>query len=331
MAWSKLSTLGTVAAVLVTGTIVLLLATLPVRSPGHLLNGTRVVLQSAAYGTAYSPPRPLLDRLLARLPAAWLSRLHYTLCSGPSGAVPTTAGGFYCFWLDFSSPNAESQKIGYAIADEKGFESSMVFGGFYGPYTPGGFARNHSGLSRGAGLFPRQGSRFSLRLYQQDASGRRVLVAQFPVKNLVPQRAPAWEAQPLPSSLETNGLGLTFASAQVGIPCPGPLVAPFDLQAGEWSEFRFRVTERGQPDVGWTINEIWISDATGQSIRLSGQDTGSFNGQFSRTEGDQIVCVHRWDYWSDEPAWTFRVHFEHPTRPGCWAEYVARPHFQHRP
>ena len=209
MAWSTLRKLGTVAAVLITGTIVLLLATMPMRSPGHLLNGTRVVLQSGAYGTSYSPPRPLLDRLLAHLPAAWLTRLHYTLCSGPSGAVRGAPGDIFCFWLDFSSPNAESQKIGYAIADESGFESPMVFNGHYGPYEPGGFARNHSGLIRGAGLFPRRGNSFSLRLYQQDVSGKRVLVAQFPVKNSGLRRTPACQAQPLPISQQTNGLGLT--------------------------------------------------------------------------------------------------------------------------
>jgi len=319
-----------VAAVLITGTIVLLLATMPRRNPGHLLNSTRVVLQSGAYGTSYSPPRPLLDRLLAHLPAAWLTRLHYTLCSGPSGAVRGAPGDIFCFWLDFSSPNAESQKIGYAIADESGFESPMVFNGFYGPYEPGGFARNHSGLIRGAGIFARRGNRFFLRLYQQDVSGKRILVAQFPVKNSGLRRTPAWQAQPLPISQQTNGLSLTLVSAQVGIPCPGPLVAPFDLQAGEWSEFRFQVSDKGELNAGWTINEIWISDATGQFIRISGQDVGSFNRQFSRTEGDQIVCVHRWDYWTDEPAWKFRVHFEHPTKPGCWAEYLVRPSFQLR-
>ena len=220
MAWSPFKKLGVVAAVLIASTIVYLLVAMPKRAVGRLLDGTRVVLQSAAYGTTYSPPRPLLDRLLAHLPAAWLAGLHYTVCSGPSGAVRGGAGDIFCFWLDFSGAIAESQKIGYAIADENGFESAMMFNGYYGRYTPGGFARNHSGLVRGAGLFPRGGNKFFLRLYQQDASGRRVLVAQFPVKNSAPRRARAWQAQPLPISQQTNGLGLTLVSAQVGIPCP---------------------------------------------------------------------------------------------------------------
>ncbi len=72
---------------------------------------------------------------------------------------------------------------------------------------------------------------------------------------------------------------------------------------------------------------MWISDAIGKPIRVSGEDYGSFNGQFSRTDADEIVCVHRWDLWSDEPAWKLRVHFEHPHQPSYWVEYLVRPVF----
>jgi hypothetical protein len=324
---NALKCLTLAAAVIIAGTIVLLLATR--RTAGRLLDGSRVVVQSASYGTGYSAPKPLLDRLFVPLPP--IQRvLGYSLCSGPTGPVRGGRGDIFCFWLDFSTLDAAKETIGYAIADESGFEAPMVFNGYYGPYSPGGFARNHSGLVRGAALFPRHCKRFFLRLYQQDGSGKRVLVAQFPVKNLGVQRTPVWQAQPLPINQETNGLGLTLVSAEVGLPCPEPLVRPFDLQAGAWSEFRFRVTDKGHPDAGWTINEIWISDASGQCIRISGQDNGSFNRQFSRSEGEEIVCFHRWEYWSDEPAWKFRVHFEHPTKPGCWAEFLVRPNFGHR-
>jgi hypothetical protein len=109
------------------------------------------------------------------------------------------------------------------------------------------------------------------------------------------------------------------------------LLAAYDLQAGEWSELRFRVTEQGKPSAGWTIKEMWISDAIGKPVRVSGEDLGSFNGQFSRNEGDEVTCVHHWDFWSDEPAWKLRAHFEHPAKPGCWVEYLVRPEFLSSP
>jgi hypothetical protein len=78
------------------------------------------------------------------------------------------------------------------------------------------------------------------------------------------------------------------------------------------------------------FNEIWMSDASGDRLRCSGEDLGAFNGQFSRIEGDEIVCLHRWEFWADEPAWKLSVHFEQPTNTnGCWMDYLVRPRFLH--
>jgi hypothetical protein len=324
MAWTKLKTVAVVAVAVVIGTIMFLLTTMSKQAPGRLLDGTRVVLEKVGYGTNYSPPKPMSDRLLRHLPASWLQRIKWNLGSGPSG---TADRDIFLFWLRFSSPAAADQAIGYAIADEGGFEAAMIFGGRYGAYQPSGFGTNYSGLVRGAGLFPRRSKSFRLRLYQQDGSGNLVRVAEFPIRNPGFRREPSWKPHPLPSEWQTNGLVLTLTRATVGTRPPGQVVAPYSLQAGEWSEFRFRVTEQGKPSAGWMIREMWISDAIGKPIRVSGEDAGSFNGQFSRTDGDEIVCFHHWDFWADEPAWKVRVHFEHPARPGCWAEYLVRPEF----
>jgi hypothetical protein len=292
-------------------------------SSGRLLDGTRVALEKVDYGATYSAPKPLLDRLFSHLPPSWLGRINYKPCSGPSGSADRE---IISFWLKFSRP-VIGQPIAYAIAEVNGFEAAMIFAAVYGDYQPAGFGKNHSGLVRCAGLFPRRSTSLFLRLYQLDGSGKLILVAQFPLRNLGLKNNPAWTPRPLPISQQTNGLVLTLVKAQVGTPCPGPLRAPYDLQAGQWSEFRFRVTEQGKPSAGWTIKEMWIADATSKAIRVSGEDSASFNGQFSRIEGDEIVCVHHWDFWSDEPAWKLRVHFEHPTKLGCWVEYLVRPQF----
>ncbi len=326
MEWSKVKSVGVVVAVLLlaaVGTIVFLLATAP-RRASRLLDGTWVVLEKVSFGTTYSSPQPLLDRLLRHLPASWFGRINYNLCSARAG---TADREIFTFWLKFSSPAAGTQPISYAIADGSGFEAPMIFTGFYGPYQPAGFGRKRIGLVRGAGLFPRCSKNISLRLYQPDSRGSLVRVAEFPIRNLGFTNSPAWKPLPLPIVQQTNGLTLMLVRAQVGTPCPGSLRAPFALQAGQWSELRFRVIEEGKPAAGWTIKEMWMSDGISKPIRVSGEDNGSFNGQFCRAEGEDIVCVHRWDFWTDEPAWKLRVHFEHPGKPGCWVEYLVRPEF----
>jgi hypothetical protein len=126
---------------------------------------------------------------------------------------------------------------------------------------------------------------------------------------------------------QTNGFTFALVKAEVGATPPGSLIAPYDLQAGGWSKFRFRVSAQGQPSPGWTVNEMLICDATGNRLRVSGQDSWTFSKQFSHVEGDEIVCLHRWMFWADEPAWRVRVHFEQPSNVGCWIEYLVRPKF----
>jgi uncharacterized protein YxjI len=94
---------------------------------------------------------------------------------------------------------------------------------------------------------------------------------------------------------------------------------------GEWSEFRFRVSDHGKQSSGWNVSEIWISDATGNQVRTSKEDIGSLNGTFSRIEEDEIICVHRWGFWPGEPAWKLRVRFEHEIKGDFWAEYFIKP------
>ena len=239
----------------------------------------------------------------------------------------TTAQPVLTFWLSFSSPAPESQSISYAIADEHGFEAPMVFNGLYGSYVPGGFSPRRVGLVRGAATFPHRSRRFFFRLYQRAANGERVRVAEFPVRNSWFQNSPYWKPQDVPMEYQTNGFTFALVKAEVGATPPGSLIAPYDLQAGEWSKFRFRVSAQGQPSPGWTVNEMLICDATGNRLRVSGQDSWTFSKQFSHVEGDEIVCLHRWMFWADEPAWRLRVHFEQPSNVGCWIEYLVRPKF----
>lgn len=238
----------------------------------------------------------------------------------------STRRPIFAFWLNFSSPAGASQPIGYAIADENGFEAPMIFDGPFGSWTPGGFSKGRAGLVRGAGHFPACSRKFFLRLYQQAGEGKRFRVAEFSIKNNEVQHLPTWKPQDLPTEQQTNGLAFSLVKASVGVTPPGEVLPPYDLQAGEWSEFRFRVSARDQPS-GWTINEMIIGDSAGSHVRVSAEDNGSFNSQFSRMEGDEIVCLHRWEFWSEDPAWKLNVQFERPGQSDCWIEYLARPEF----
>jgi hypothetical protein len=301
-------------------------------SAGRLLDGTQVVLQRVSYGTNYWVPKAPLEDLLGHLPASWYGKIHWTPSSGMGGA--STRPIFY-FWLNFSSPTAATQSISYAIADEHGFEVPLVFEGPYGSYTPGGFSKRHIGRVQATGTFPHRSRTFALSLYQQAANGQPVRVARFPIRNLGFENSPLWKPQELPIVYATNGFSLALVKATVGVRPPGPLAAPYSAQAGQWSEFRFRVTSQASPAAGWIINEMLIGDATGNQLRVSGEDLGAFNHEFSRLEKDEIICCHRWEFWADEPAWKLRVHFEGPADnsksysiESYWIEYLVCPQFQ---
>src|SRR5262245_20811200 len=112
---------------------------------GRLLDGTSVVLRKVSYGTNSVSPESPLERVLRRLPARYQSMIHWSPSSRRTTDSPVA---IFTFWLSFSSANAENQSITYALADENGFESQMLFTGYYGTYDPGGFSNNRSGLVR---------------------------------------------------------------------------------------------------------------------------------------------------------------------------------------
>jgi hypothetical protein len=230
------------------------------------------------------------------------------------------------FWLQYDNSDRD-KPVRYAIADENGFESTVSFNGPYFEYDRGGFGKKKIGHARSFGLLPRRASRFYLRLYQQNSQGRLERVANFPIQNVPAKDVPNWSASPLPAAQKTNGLVFTLEKAVVGILPTEKLVPPYDSFPGQWSEFRFRVSDHGNPSSGWSVNEILISDATGNQVRTSKEDVQSLNGTFSRIELDVIVCTHRWGFWPGESAWKLRVRFEHQARLDFWAEFLIKPDF----
>jgi hypothetical protein len=298
-------------------------------SPGsrsnRLLDGSLVMLESVTCGKTHVSPAAKPPGPLRLLPAQWLRSLNWD-----SGAPMTInqKSDTFVFWLRFNNSKGD-QSVRYAIADEEGFEAPIPFSGPHLNYKPTGFGKSKVGHARSFGLLPRRSRKFYLRLYQQDKNGHPVRVANFPVENTPANNVPGWIASSLPISQQTNSLVFALEKAAVGIVPPEKLVPPYDSFPGEWSEFRFRVTEHGKPSSGWNINEIWIYDATGNQLRTSKEDHWSLNGTFSRIEAGEIICTHRWAFWPGEPAWKLRVHFEHETRPAFWAEYFINPNFLH--
>ena len=210
-----------------------------------------------------------------------------------------------------------------AIAPSHRASASLSFG-FGGCLCP-----TRLGLIRGTGNFPRRSKMFFLRLYQQTQDGQRVRVADVPVRNHGYQDYPRWKPQGLPIEHQTNNFTFALVTAKVGIASPGSLLPPYALQAGEWIEFRFQVSAQGRPASGWSINEMIMWDATGNRLRVSGEDLGALTRQLSRLEQNELVCVHRWGFWADEPAWRLSVHFEQRGDWDCWIDYMVRPEFLH--
>ncbi len=291
---------------------------------GRLLDGTRVRLEQATYGTNHVSPVSLLAPWVRRLPAKWRDKLGWRWGSGRTFSSSTP---MYTFWIKQSRNPENELRVVYAIVDEHGLESPMIFNGPFDNYLPQGFGSKTMGVEIGTSVFPRKSASFFLRLYQSDGKGNRPRVAEFRVRNVAPQTASTWTARPLPLTERTNQFAFVLTKATVGGPAPGPLKGRYANCVGEWCEFRFRVTEDDRPAEGWRILEIWISEESGNQVRISGEDVGSFNGQFYRQEGDEIVCVHRWEFWADQPAWKVRVHFLKPGTRDFWAEYVVRPEF----
>ncbi len=278
------------------------------------------------------PPDAILERLLRRLPAPLLHSV--SLDVGPRPYFETR--DLFSFWLRSKQADVFQQTIGYAIADENGFEAPMILEAPHQVYQT--VFMNFGGLLRATAIFPRRSKQFFLRLYQLDEKGNRVRVGEFLIKNPVRTNYPSWTAQspPIIESADDSwrslpDLQFVLADAAVGVPAPGPVTPPSNLQAGEWSEFRFKVMDHGQTSPGWTINEIWISDATGNRVRVSALDESAFSNQFSRIENNEIVCVHRWVLWRDESAWKIRAHFQHETKQGWSAGFTVQPRFLNPP
>lgn len=324
MAWTKVKTRVLIGTAIVSIlTLAVVVVWLDSRSRiGWLLDGSEIVLENATFGKEHvSPSKPPL--YLQLLPKKWLDRLKWK--PGKASTSKQTKD-FFVFWLKMSK-SADPKTLRYAIADENGFEAPMIFDGLYADYEPSGFGTNELGLIRTPAMYPARSKKFYLRLYQQDASGALVRAANFPVAKTPSTNVPNWSPEPLPAKRETNGLTFILERAEVGLQPKVKVVPPYDSYPGAWSEFAFRVTENGKPSAGWDVHEIWIYEAKGNWIRTSKRDLWSLNGTFSRLENGNIICTHRWEFWTGEPAWKLRVRFEHPDKPDFWADYVVRPHF----
>jgi hypothetical protein len=117
---------------------------------GRLLDGSEVVLRKVSFGTNHTAPTAPLESLLCRLPAKWLETIRW---KPSSGEQRDSGHSIFTFWLEFSKPPTKTQPLGYAIADENGFEATMTFAGPYGSYSPGGFSGNRVGFIRSSGTF----------------------------------------------------------------------------------------------------------------------------------------------------------------------------------
>lgn len=123
-----------------------------------------------------------------------------TLATGPGARMtPLYVGG----------------RAGYSIVavDENGMESSDFFG-------------RASGWSVGSNLlqcwalpdFPRRSREIKVRIYNRSSQNEREeMAAEFTIPNPLATNYPAWQAGPLPVTVETNGLSVSLTKFEVGV------------------------------------------------------------------------------------------------------------------
>jgi hypothetical protein len=319
-----------IAALLLAGAVSLLLFFRSARV-GRMLDGSPVVLEAVTFGRKHHSPVSKMDSLFAKLPG-WVTR---ALQWRPGRAEEFSSDNdTFAFWLRFGN-GKEDKSIRYAFADVNGYESPTLFmgnraykidvqfgdgiNGRYMDYQPPGFGTNMIGHVRCFGLLPRRSEKFFLRLYEQDESGRLKRVASFPIRNLAVSMAPGWIAEPFPISRSTNGITFSLVKAVIGT---RPKESPPPLRPGHWSEFRFQVVDPTNGPAGWSVSEMWLSDATENFYRTAPDCPGMF---VTGLEKDELVCFSRWGFWPGESAWKLKAHFENGVGGDGWIECFFKP------
>jgi hypothetical protein len=292
---------------------------------GRMLDGSAVVLEAVTFGKEHRSPVSRVAPLIEKLPAQVLRVLDWHSAVTNNFRVNRD---IFAFWFRFRYPDRD-KSVRYAIADENGFEALAVFTGGYGNYGPAGFGKSSFGAVRSFGLFPVRSNRFFLRLYEENGAGDLVRVANLAVKNSRVSAAPAWSPEPFPVSRITNGVVLTLAAVEIGVPAKGrkegiSFIGSSKPCPGNWGEYRLRVNDLAAPSVRWDLSEILIDEATGNYARV-GPDLGWFRGG---REKDEIVWSAPWVFWKGETAWRLRAHFTNAVGREAWMECFVRPSFK---
>lgn len=291
---------------------------------GFLLNGAPLRLIGAEYGTQFHAPQRAVDPLMTLLPGKWQRALGWS----PGFLIlRPLARTNLCFWMEASGSVNPAPVLQYLLVDREGFEAAMIFDGPNGIRQLAGFGPPRLADVCATPVFPRQGKTVRLRVVQPRPDGSRYDVAEFVVPNPAQADAPTWPSSPMPIEVSVGAKRFILKQARVGTPNPKLWQDPTGDWQGRWAEFRFQVKETDRTSWGWEVSRIELMDATGNQSILTGKGRGSLNGRLSYAEGEDVVVVHRWMLWSDEPAWRMRVHFENGSGDKEVVEYTFRPEF----
>lgn len=138
--------------------------------------------------------------------------------------------------------------------------------GFGSPPTPG--AQQNSIGWNGfccwqAPVFSRRARTLRFRLYAGQ-KGTRGAMSDFSLPNPLFRTYPSWKPEPLPATRVSGPLTVSLVRLEWGV---SPSKRKTRALPGEkgWTRAVFRVRERGKPTGAWLVNQVVLSDATGNT------------------------------------------------------------------
>ena len=199
-------------------------------------------------------------------------------------------------------PAPDATRLYLCVADEYGLETGLQSIahitrtiGSTGGATPPGTTATISGWEFAD--YPKRSDNFRVVMYRPDEN-TLTRVGEFRVPNPARRRFPAWTAEALPATRQTNGLAVSLIKLETGM--SGVMSgAGLGMPARVFSRATFQLRENGRATEGWAVSRMLARSATGER-RSSSDQTAQWS------EGKHTADM--WGgLWLEEPVWKLDV------------------------
>jgi hypothetical protein len=275
------------------------------RGTVRLSGQTTLNLRGVSYGTNHIGPPVLVNRLLDSLPGPWVMRFRL----GPIPRV-VTDGPQLLLWTETRRHAEHPGRPGVApetpppdqaLVDSRGFEVPTLGSAVWGGAKLIGDDRvDWDAWALEA--FPRRSRQIVIRLHGPDGLSQRSFLGELTAPNPVAGVYPVWTPEPLPVTKTSEGERFTMRRLEVNA---GSREAGTGFPTGE---LMVAVGPGLEPETGWAIGGIVLSDATGNRVEVASPDSIGDQLKCEPVDGG-LRCRFPWVLWSDEAAWRLEVEF----------------------